>query len=440
MYKLLSLISVFLLAGSIASAQYPSVKDSLSENATLQDCIDYAVSHQPSYQQSLLNEQITEQQIKSSLSGWFPQVGFNFNFQHNFQLPVSVIQGRVTPLGFRNSSSGQFSVNQTIFSKDVLLASSTASDVSDQALQSSEENKINLVVSVTKAYYSVFLVENQIELIKEDITRLKQSVNDSYNQYKGGVVDKTDYMQAKISLNNAESQLKQSNEELNVSYAELKEYMGYPPEGRLNLNDNLSAMENKIYADTTETLNYQNRIEYKLLQTRRRLQKANLDYYIWSFIPSLSAFGEYNLNFQNNQFSELYNQSYPNSYAGLELSIPIFEGGKRIHQIEEAKLELRVIDSDQSALESSIYTEYSQALANYKSNLSEYTTQKENLDMAKDVYDIIELQYKSGVKTYLDVLTAETNLRSTQINYLNALYQVLISKTDLQKALGTIHY
>ena len=67
-------------------------------------------------------------------------------------------------------------------------------------------------------------------------------------------------------------------------------------------------------------------------------------------------------------------------------------------------------------------------------------TQKKNLDMAKDVYNIIELQYKSGVKTYLDVLTAETNLRSTQINYLNALYQVLISKTDLQKALGTIHY
>ena len=101
---------------------------------------------------------------------------------------------------------------------------------------------------------------------------------------------------------------------------------------------------------------------------------------------------------------------------------------------------MKIIDSDQSALENSISTEYIQALANYKSNLNEFRIQKNNLDMAKEVYNIIELQYKSGIKTYLDVITAETNLRSTQVNYLNALYQVLISKTDLQKALVTIKY
>ena len=91
-------------------------------------------------------------------------------------------------------------------------------------------------------------------------------------------------------------------------------------------------------------------------------------------------------------------------------------------------------------MQSSINTQYTQALANYKSNLNNFQVQKENLKLAKDVYSIIELQYKSGIKAYLDLITAETNLRSTQVNYLNALYQVLISKTDLQKALGTIKY
>ena len=79
-------------------------------------------------------------------------------------------------------------------------------------------------------------------------------------------------------------------------------------------------------------------------------------------------------------------------------------------------------------------------LANYKSDLASFYAQKENLKLARDVYSTIQLQYKSGVKTYLDVITSETDLRTTQVNYINALYQVLNSKLDVQKALGTIQY
>jgi outer membrane protein TolC len=62
------------------------------------------------------------------------------------------------------------------------------------------------------------------------------------------------------------------------------------------------------------------------------------------------------------------------------------------------------------------------------------------LSLAEDVYTTIQLQYRAGVKTYLDVIIAESDLRSTQVNYLNALYQVLSSKLDVQKALGEISY
>jgi outer membrane protein TolC len=65
---------------------------------------------------------------------------------------------------------------------------------------------------------------------------------------------------------------------------------------------------------------------------------------------------------------------------------------------------------------------------------------KENLTLAKDVYNTIELQYKAGVKTYLDLITAETDLRTTEVNYLNSLYLVLSSKIDVEKALGIIRY
>ena len=80
------------------------------------------------------------------------------------------------------------------------------------------------------------------------------------------------------------------------------------------------------------------------------------------------------------------------------------------------------------------------SLENYKTALNDYYVQRDNLDLANDVYNTIYLQYKSGVKTYLEVIVAESDLRSTQVNYLNALFEVLISKLDVEKAAGTLTY
>ena len=78
-------------------------------------------------------------------------------------------------------------------------------------------------------------------------------------------------------------------------------------------------------------------------------------------------------------------------------------------------------------------------MANYKANLANCLAVKENVDLAKEVYNVIQLQYRSGVKTYLEVITAETDLRTAQLNYFDALYGVLSSKIDVEKSLGTIN-
>jgi outer membrane protein TolC len=91
-------------------------------------------------------------------------------------------------------------------------------------------------------------------------------------------------------------------------------------------------------------------------------------------------------------------------------------------------------------LKNNINAEYAQAIAEYKSSLVNFNAIRENLVLAQDVYDVIELQYRSGIKTYLEVITAETDLRTARINYFNALNQVLASKVDVQRALGLINY
>ena len=98
------------------------------------------------------------------------------------------------------------------------------------------------------------------------------------------------------------------------------------------------------------------------------------------------------------------------------------------------------VDWDIVLLKSRVNSQFDQSIAIYKGNLSNYQALKENVILADDVYKTLDLQYKSGIRTYLDVIIAESDLRTAQLNFYNALFQLLQSKLDVQKALGTIQY
>lgn len=432
------MVLVALFLPLIVSAQ--TTTDSTLQSATLDKVVAYALIHQPAVQQAKIDEDITGRIIRGKLADWYPQINFTYNYQRYFDLQSSIIGGNVITFGVDNTSSAQFTATQNIFNRDALLASSTASTVRLQAHQNTNRSQIDVVVNVTKAFYDVLATSQQIKVSEESIVRLKRSLKDAQSRYNAGLSDKTDPKRATILLGNAEASLKANREMLKYKQEYLKTLMGYPANKDLPVSYDTLQMENEVSFDTLQQVDYANNIDYRILDTQRQLQNANVKYSYWAFLPSLNAFGSYNLNYQNNSFGELYDQRYPFSYAGVTLVLPIFQGGKRIAKIQEQRYTSRRLDVGLTNLKNTLNTEYTRALAAYKSNLENYFVQKENVTLAKEVYDVIQLQYRSGVRTYLDVTIAESDLRTTRINYFYALYSVLASKMDVQRALGQINF
>ena len=427
------LFSVQLLSAQISN-------DSLLADATLQQCIQYALEHQPSVKQSLLQEEIAGYNIRSRLADWFPQIGGVYSLQHNFQRSTSFFNGTATPVGVKNTSAGQLYLDQTIFNRDVLLANRTQGDVRLQARQSTAAEKIDITVNVSKAYYDILTTQQQIKVATENIARLQKSLDDAYYRYQSGVTDKTDYKRAQIALNNTKA-TKQINEAALVAKMEnLRNFMGYRVGAPLSIVYDSLQMEREVDFDTLQRPDFSRRIEYQQLLTQRHLQEANILYQRNAFLPSVSATAVYNLNYLNNSFGKLYGTNYPNSFVGLTAGIPIFQGGKRKASVRSAQLTVTQIDLELLNLQNAINTQYATALSNYKGSLANYLASKENVSLAQEVYDVINLQYKAGIKTYLEVINAETDLRTSQINYFNALNQVLASKVDAARALGLIRY
>ena len=412
--------------------------DTSAKVVTLKQCIDFALRNQPVARQAAIDEAINERDIKISLSAWLPQLSgsglYNYYFKGSPQVSSNVNAGG----GINNLSTLGLQASQVIYNNDVLQASKASKYSRLFFKENTTSSQINVVSDVSKAFFDVLLSERQLDILNEDIVRLQRSLKDAYSRYQAGVVDKTDYKQATIALNNSLATRKQTEETIKGKSAFLKQIMGVDPNHTLTLSYDSSRYETEAIIDTNQTLDVNNRIEYKQLQTQKNLQDVNVSYYKWGFLPSISANANYNLVYLSDNFSTLYNKSYPNGYAGLTLAIPIFQGGKRLQNLSKARLQVDRANLDLINSRNTINTEYIQALASYKSNFTNWQFLKQNVGLAKDVYTVVSLQYREGIKTYLDVIVAQSDLRTAELNYYNALFQVLSSKIDLEKALGTL--
>jgi outer membrane protein len=414
--------------------------DTSAKVVTLKQCIDFALHNQPLVRQAAIDEAINERNINISLSAWLPQISGSGVYDYYFKGTPIVPGGNSssTSGSLNNLSTLGLQANQVIYNNDVLQASKASKYSRLYYKENTTSSQINVVSDVSKAFFDVLLSQKQLDILNEDIVRLQRSLKDAYSRYQAGAADKTDYKQATIALNNSLASRKQTEETIKSKVAYLKQIMGVGAADKLTLSYDSTRYENEAIIDTNQKLDVNNRIEYQLLQTEKNLQNINVNYYKWGFLPSVSATGTYNLFYLSNSFSTLYDKSFPNAYLGLTLALPIFQGNKRLQNLSKAHLQVDRADLDIVNSRNTINTEYVQALASYKSNYTNWQFLKQNVDLAKDVYHVVSLQYREGIKTYLDVIVAQSDLRASELNYYNALFQLLSSKIDLEKALGIL--
>jgi outer membrane protein TolC len=69
-------------------------------------------------------------------------------------------------------------------------------------------------------------------------------------------------------------------------------------------------------------------------------------------------------------------------------------------------------------------------------NLSAVQNQQRNRELAENVYRSAKIKYTEGIGSNLELSDAEINLEVAETNYINSLLNVLVSKVDLDAALG----
>jgi outer membrane protein TolC len=218
----------------------------------------------------------------------------------------------------------------------------------------------------------------------------------------------------------------------------LKYQMGMPIGDQLKLTDKIG-MYKTLAIEANTQAQFSNRPEYGMLQAQKKLYELDLKSNRAGYLPTLAAFGNVGYNSGNFTVGKLYSEKwYPYSNLGLALKVPIFDGFQKAYKSQQSKLNLEKTNQSISTLENTINLQVKVAEINLKNSTQSLENQQHNIKLAEEVAKGSEYKYKMGVGSNLEVVTAESALKEAQINYYNALYDVLVYKVDMDFALGNL--
>ncbi|MCE7073332.1 MULTISPECIES: TolC family protein [Dyadobacter] len=426
-----------------------------AQDFSLEQAVDYAVKHNLNIKNAQLDALSAEARIGEIRAAGLPQLSAAVSVTNNiiiprFFLPANAFDPTApadappaaVEFGIPWQGSASANLNQLIFNGSYFIGLKAAATYRELAQKSTTSSKVQVAESVTKAYYSAQVAEERAKLLDLNISRVDSLMRETKAMNASGFVELLDVNRLEVQINNLQTERQKVQNLIELSYALLKYQMGMPANEPIKLTDDINAVNvDSLRAELgNPDLNYENRIEYSLLNTQEKLAGLDLRNVRSGYLPSLSASVGYGYNAGYDKFSQLFTDNwYNNMVLTVNLNIPIFDGFSKRYQINQKKIAIDKVKNSQTLLKQSIDLENNQASINIKNAFATLETQKRNLTLAEEIVRVSKIKYKEGVGSNIEVINAESSLKEAQTNYFTALYDLMIAKVDLSRAKGELY-
>ena len=144
----------------------------------------------------------------------------------------------------------------------------------------------------------------------------------------------------------------------------------------------------------------------------------------------------YSMNAMTNDFNFSEYRWTPYSYVGLSLNIPIFSGGKRYHQVKQAKNQHQQLLLQQVNTERQLKIAIRQYLTTMETSMKSYYAAKDAVASAQKGYDIVAASYAVGRSKLIELNDAQLALTQSQLAESQAIYNFVTAKSQLEQTLG----
>jgi len=425
-----------------------SQEDQLS--FSLNDAIKYALENNYTIVNSERDIEAAKKQKWETTATGLPQISATIEYQNWLKQQVSLI-----PAEFFGGNPGEFAevafgtkqnvnatatLNQLLFDGSYLVGLQSAKvflEISKNAKLKTEQEVRKAVID---AYGNVLLSQESIEILEKNKTTLIKNLNETQKIYENGLEEEESVEQLQITLSSVESNLKNAIRLKDISYKMLNITLGIDVDKKIDLKDDLISLTNQNidFGLIAAPLNLEENIDFKIAKNNERSQELLLKYEKSKALPSLSAFinGNYIGNSNKFNFLKSEQQWFGSSLLGVSLNVPIFSSFGRTAKTQRAKINFEIAKTELTQTEQQIKLQTANTKSNYQFAIEQYLTAKKNLELAERIEKKNQIKFFEGVGSSFELRQAQTQLYSTQQEYLQTMLNVINKKAELESVLN----
>jgi outer membrane protein TolC len=385
-----------------------------------------------------------EKKVKEVLALGLPNVNATGSFNNYLTVPSSVIDfggaKQVIRFGVPFSATGSIAASQLLFDGGFLMGLKASKEYVQLAKINLKRTEIETEISVSKTYYGILLAQTSLKLINANLDALGKTKFDLEKLVQNGFLDRTEFDKISLQYSSLELQRDKLIDQQKTLLMVLKIQLGLNFDDQIELTDELMKMyEASKVTIQANKVDYNNRLEYQLINQAISLNTLDKNRYQFGYAPSLVGIFSTQRNSFGQTFGDLGKNWYEGTLWGLNLSIPIFDGFKKSAQIQQATINIKKAENDKMVLSNVIEQEVFIARTTYDRSAKQLEVQKKNLDLAQDIYNRTELKFKNGLTSSLELTIAQRDLETARASYLNTMYDYFVAQLDLRKALGDLN-
>lgn len=348
--------------------------------------------------------------LKNQLNNSLP--GFNVKIQDETFYKFSA--GATLPL----YTGGKISANTQV--------KKSALTVSEQEY---EKTLNSTITSVIESYFRAKLAQEAQNIRYDYLQDIKKHSINAQKLFKVGMISKTNKLRADVALAEANREYLKSKRDFELALVVLSNIIGTDAENA-KLITNFSKIENLKTPEEYSQMAYSNNISLKNIQQKKEMIKQKQKSIKGEFLPTIAAFGKYEIYKANLTFLE------PEWIAGINARMNIFNGGSDYNEYKAYKTQLEIIDLYIENINKTIDTAVKKYHHDVKTALEQYESLKSSQALTEENLKLYKQSFKEGLATSIEVIDAELALEKVRLDQSQALFEYNVAFAKLVDVCG----
>ncbi|MBQ7181274.1 MAG: TolC family protein [Bacteroidaceae bacterium] len=410
------------------------------QNWSLQDCINYALQNNIQIQKNRISEEQGEVTLWQDKGALFPSLSFSTNQSTGyrpFEENTAIVQnGQVTNTSSKVTYQGSYGLNAqwTVWNGGINRKNIESQKLQNEITQlTTEQSELSIQEQIAQLYVQIMYTK-EAKRVNETLQETAQSQYERGKEmFEQGQIAKADLIQLEAQLESAKYDVVSSESQIANYKRQLKALLELELTTPFDVSGEIPSDEKIMELVPSAEEAYEkalvSRPEIRSAELSVNAADLNLDIAKRGFLPTLgisASLGDSHYSASQKDAGEQMKTNL-NASAGVTVSVPIFDNRRNRSNVKQAKLQQANSRLDLQDKKNTLSSTIEQYWINANTQQKNFIAAQSRVKGQQASYELLNEQFKNGLKNVVDVLQGRDNLISAEQAMLQSKYMTLLN-------------